>query len=123
MTFSITPTTLEDVKEFFPRARPWRIRALTVRIDGSIHGIGGYANLENGTRIAFLEASEQTLKEHPVILHRAAIRFFKESREEGVTRFVACSDKSREAAERWLMRLGFTPLGEAEGERIWQWRR
>ena len=48
--YTITPTTGEDVKAFFPRLAPFRIRAVTIRVDGTIYGIGGYTTLPNGQR-------------------------------------------------------------------------
>lgn len=122
MNIEITPTTAADVAEFFPKASPWRIRALTTRVDGRIVGIGGYAILPNGVRFGFMQASEEDIRQYPVVLYRATRKFFEDIQEAGVTRFTATADKNREAAPRWLERLGFTFIGEIEGESVFQWQ-
>ena len=115
----ITPTTKADIREFFPRATDWRIKAITVRIDGEIKGIGGYAILPNGTRLAFLEASEEACKKYPMTLSRATKKFFSGL---NVSRMNATCDEARKAAPRWLERLGFKHMGNFNGEDLWQWR-
>lgn len=122
MSYTISNTTSDDVREFFPKAQPWRIRAITVRVDGKVIGIGGYSILSNGKKVAFLEATEETIRAYPVILYRATRKFFDEIKAEGVFRMIACSDKNREAAERWLKYLGFSYLGKVENEDVWQWQ-
>ena len=120
--FTITPTTAEDTKEFFPKAASWRIRAKTVRINGTIVGIGGYSILPDGSRVAFLEASEEVCKEYPVILYRATIKFFEELKQRGTFRLIATCDSAREAAPRWLEHWGFIKVAVKNGEDIYKWQ-
>ena len=115
------PTTRRDIEEFFPKASNWRIKALTVRVDGEIKGIGGFAIMPNGVKIAFLEASEEDCKKYPVTLLRAAKRFFREL-DPGIVKLSATCDAARKAASGWLEHLGFKKTGIAGGEEVWQWR-
>jgi hypothetical protein len=118
---SITPTTPADVAEFFPRASPWRIQALTVRVDGLIVGIGGYYYNTDGTRVAFVEAAEADCKRYRLALAKAARRFFREIDAQGVTRLCAEADLKREAAARWLQHLGFNEMHRTGNKSYWQW--
>lgn len=118
---SITPTTADDVREFYQVAIPWRIRALTVRVNGEIKGIGGYAILPDGNKVAFVEASEADCKRYRFALTRAVRRFFREVSDNGVRRLIACGVTFREASPRWLERLGFEMSGVIEGQTIYLW--
>lgn len=118
----ISATTPDDVRDFFPKASPWRIKAITGRVDGHIKGIGGVAFLPDGSRMVFLEASEEDCKRYPVTLHRAAKQFLSEMQGQGVSRVVARVDTRREAAVRWLERLGFECVWDSDGEVIYQWQ-
>jgi RimJ/RimL family protein N-acetyltransferase len=120
--YSVTPTTADDIAAFFPRAAPWRVRALTAKVDGKIVGIGGYAILPNGERIGFMEVPEENCKAYPVVLYRATRKFFGELREAGVSKVTVYPDKTREAAVRWLEYLGFRHVGEAKGESFYVWQ-
>src|SRR3990167_7521406 len=107
MPVQVKPTTADDVREFFPEALPWRIKALTGRVGGQIKGIGGMAVLPDGTLAAFLEASEDDCRRYPITLHRAARRFLADARAQCVRKIMAKCDTGRVAAARWLERLGF----------------
>lgn len=123
MSVTISPTTSDDVSAFFPQASPWRIKAVTGRVDGEIKGIGGFAFLPNGIVEVFLEASEADCKRYPLTLHRTATRFLTQAKEQGVSSIMARTDKSREAAPRWLERLGFKRVGEFDGEVVYLWQK
>lgn len=123
MSLTITPTTPADVAEFFPRASPWRIQALTVRVDGAIRGIGGYYYNTDGTRVAFVEATEADCRRYRVALAKAAKRFFHEIEDQGVRRLDATADLKRRAAERWLLHLGFNEVARTGNKVFYQWRR
>jgi hypothetical protein len=103
VTVDVSPTTPGDVQRFL-RQLPWRIRAMTAKVDGQIKGIGGVALLPDGTAIAFLEASEDDCKRYPLTLHRTAKKLFDDMKGRKI---VAILDHEREAAPRWLARLGF----------------
>jgi hypothetical protein len=118
---TIEPTTPQDVAEFFPRLPPWgRICALTVRVDGRVVGIGGYYYNTDGTRVAFVEASEADCKKYRLALAKAARQFFAMCEAHGVRRLCAEADLSREAAARWLQRLGFNEMHRTESKSYWQ---
>lgn len=122
MTTQVAPTTRDDVGAFFPQASPWRIRALTASVDGKIIGIGGIAHHYDGSMVAFIEASEADCKRYPVTLHKAALRALKEWRALGIKRVFAKVDTSREAAGRWLLRLGFRRAGQIDGQDGYLWQ-
>jgi hypothetical protein len=116
--YSITPTTQDDVKAFFPQLAPFRIKALTIRVGGTIYGIGGYTTLPNGQRVGFFEASEEHIKHAPSIVYRATRQFMENLEREGVTRLIARCDFSRDKAEKWLLHFGFV---RADGD-VFLWR-
>jgi topoisomerase IA-like protein len=105
---TISPTTPADVEEFKHATPPYRIRAVTGRVDGRIVGIGGIAYLPDGTVAAFLEATDEARK-YAVTLHKTALRSLK-----GYRKLVALCDPEIEAAPRWLKRLGFEPVDGLE---------
>lgn len=107
----ISPTTPADVEEFKQQTPPYRIRAVTGRVDGRIVGIGGIAYLPDGTVAAFLEATDEA-RRHAVTLHREARKVLSEAARAGHRMVVALADTSIEAAPRWLKRLGFEPVGQ-----------
>lgn len=119
---TIEPTTLEDVKEFFPKLAPFRMKAVTLRCEGKIYGIGGYLILPDGTKCMFLEAKEEHCRYVPRLLLKATRKFFQELKESGVRKLVAKLDPSREKAESFLKYLGFEKLAEVNGEVIYLWK-
>src|SRR5437762_2925276 len=119
MPVEITPTTPADVTEFFPKAQLWRIRALTARLDGKIIGIGGIATLPDGTMAAFLECEEEWARKYPLTLHKTALRVLADARLRGVRKLVAMSDDRRDAARRWLQRLGFEASTVLDGKQFY----
>lgn len=112
---TISPTTPDDVAEFGHATPPYRIRAVTGRVDGKIVGIGGIAYLPDGTVAAFLEATDEA-RRHAVTLNREARKALSEAAKAGHRVVVALADSSIEAAPRWLKRLGFAPV---EGQEVY----
>lgn len=123
MSVEIAPTTSDDISEFLPNGLAWRARALTAKKDGKVIGIGGITYMPNGKAAAFVEATEDDCKAHPITLHRMALKVINEARERGVNEIMAVTDKSREAAARWLERLGFELVGVIDGEAVYRWHR
>src|SRR5438046_1497902 len=105
----LTPTTPEDVLEFKQRTPPYRIKALTGRVDGRIVGIGGIAYLPDGTLVAFLEATDEARK-HAVTLYKAAKQILQDAAASGHRKIVAIGDPEIDAVPRWLKHLGFEPV-------------
>lgn len=118
----LVPTTQAHCEAFLPAPLPWRIRALTAIKGDEVLGIGGLAMLPDGTTAAFLEVSEENAKRHPITLHKAAHRILKMARDLGLKRLITRADLRREAAERYLSRLGFEYADTVDGEVYWAWR-
>lgn len=118
---TVSPTTAADVAAFFPKGISWRIRALTVRVDDTIIGIGGLAYLPDpdATVAAFIECSEDDARKYPVTLMKAAKMTLAMAREHGIRRMVALGDTARDAAPRFLERLGFRQAGTINGKKIY----
>ena len=105
----LTPTTPEDFFEFKQAIPPYRIRAITGRVDGRIVGIGGIAYLPDGSILAFLESTDEARK-HAVTLYKAARQILKDAALAGHRRIIAVGDPEVQAVPRWLKRLGFEPV-------------
>lgn len=122
-TIEFGPATADDFRQFtqFSLGRghlpPMRVRAFSGKINGHVIGIGGIAFHANGTREAFCELTEEA-RRHPVALHKAAVTTLKLAKELRIKRLIAMPDPSQTAAERWLIRLGFTPF-EADGNKVY----
>lgn len=93
-----------------------------MRVDGTIIGIGGVAYHSDGSTVAFIEASEADCKRYPVTLHKAALRTLADLKSKGVRRVIAKVDPSREAAGRWLLRLGFKRFTHIDGQDGYLWQ-
>ena len=87
-----------------------------------ILGIGGLAMLPDGQTAAFLEVSEENAKKYPITLHKAARLILQQAKDLGLRRLVTRADTRREAAERYLQRLGFEFAGKDDGEVIYLWQ-
>ncbi len=104
----VTPSRVSDFISLVGELPPVRAHAFTGKIGDEILGIGGIANLPDGTKLAFAHLNDEARK-YPISLHRAGIMVLKQARESGIRRIVAIADKSQPAAGRWLERLGFRP--------------
>lgn len=98
---------------------PWRVRAWAVDLDGALLGIGGFAYQPNDTVAAFV-LKKPGAEKYAVSLHRAGLMAMQEAKRLGYRRIVALADKTNDAAERWLDRLGFKPV-KVDGEKAWVW--
>ena len=112
----VRPTVAADLPALTSEPLPFRIKALTAVQDGAIIGIGGIGFTPAGDVVAFAELTpaERTAK---VTLHRTARRVLAEARAAGIREIIASADPTFAAAQRWLARLGFTPIGG----RLWRW--
>jgi RimJ/RimL family protein N-acetyltransferase len=120
----IRPTFPSDLSAVIGEALPFRIRALTVLIDGRVVGIGGLAFPPSGPVIAFVQQSPDARK-FKVAFHkagRAAMRMIEES---GVNEVVSTADEDDPVALRWLERLGFARAQQQNipGRVLYVWRR
>jgi RimJ/RimL family protein N-acetyltransferase len=98
---------------------PWRVRAWAVERDCELLGIGGFAYQPNDTIAAFV-LKKPGAERYRVALHRAGLMAMAEAKRLGYRRIVALADKTNEAAERWLERLGFREV-MVDSEQAWVW--
>jgi RimJ/RimL family protein N-acetyltransferase len=100
---------------------PHRIRAVTAELDGTVIGVGGLGYRPDGVAIAFADISE-TLRRHPVAVHRAGRLGMDLIRRSGVPFVIAEAQPGNPAAERWLRYFGFEPT-EIGDRKVFVWRR
>jgi RimJ/RimL family protein N-acetyltransferase len=115
----IRPATRADIDEMINEPLPWRVRAWAVELDGELLGIGGFAYQPNDTIAAFV-LKKPGAEKYAVSLHRAGLTAMQEAKRLGYRRIVALAEKTNEAAERWLARLGFKEVMVDE-EKAWVW--
>ena len=107
----VGPATAADVAEYtanftgVAQLPPFRILALAGKVDGKVLGIGGVCYLPNGGRLAFADFAPEAHK-YPIALHKAGRAALALARKHGLKQVVAVTGQ-HEAAERWLIRLGF----------------
>jgi RimJ/RimL family protein N-acetyltransferase len=98
---------------------PWRVRAWAVELNGELLGLGGFSYQPHGVIAAFV-IKKPGAEKYAVSLHRAGLMAMQEARRLGYRRVVALAEKTNEAAERWLERLGFKQV-YIDGEQAWVW--
>lgn len=110
MKAEIRTTTAADVAALVDQPLPYRIKAVTLVIDGEPVAIGGLGFRPDGIVVAFAHQKPGTARRYPLAFHKtglAGLRMFATS---GATRIFAEADTRNPAAERWLERLGFTRI-------------
>lgn len=117
MKIELAPTTQDDLREIGEDQIAFRIRAVTGRIGEKIVLIGGFGFLGHGTVLAFANLTEEA-REHPVQLHRGALRQIEAIKRLGGRKIIATADASVDASRRWLEHLGFKPE-MMEGKEVW----
>lgn len=115
----IRPTTKADCEAFYGQEIPYRIKAYTGLLDDEIIAIGGIAHPPESDVMAFADLTGDA-RARAVSLHKFARKVLSEAKEAGVKRLLATVERSEPAAERWLKRLGFTPL--TMDNEVWEWR-
>lgn len=121
MRATITPATAEDFRTIIGHAPTLRARLLAARLDGEVIGIGGFVYKPDGTVWASMLATPRG-REFPAAVFRAGVLAMRHARRLGLTQVFASPDPGEPAAERFLARLGFARIGEADGEIIFCWR-
>ena len=106
----VRPTSLADCERLLGGKPEWRIRAMTVEVDGEPVALGGFAYTPDNSVFAFLEGSD-AVKRYPVAIHKAVRRGLEDAKRRGVRRVLSIADEHIEAAPRWLERFGFVPAG------------
>lgn len=115
----IRPATRADIDAMIDEKLPWRVRAWAVEKGDELLGIGGFAYQPNDTIAAFV-LKKPGAEKYAVSLHRAGLMAMREARRLGYRRIVALAEQTNEAAERWLIRLGFK-LVMVDREKAWVW--
>lgn len=101
---------------------PYRSRAVVVKKDGKVIGIGGLGFPPHMPPVLWSDISDE-LRALPVTLHRVGLRVVAEAKSLGVRVMYATTDMGFEAAERWIKRLGFEETAEVQdGKKVWIWR-
>lgn len=116
---TIRPATRADIDVMIDEPLPWRVRAWAVERGNELLGIGGFAYQPNDTIAAFV-LKKPGAEKYAVSLHRAGLMAMQEAKRLGYRRIVALSEKTNEAAERWLERLGFREV-MVDSEKVWVW--
>jgi hypothetical protein len=103
---SVRPATREDIEAFSPLRNKPTIKALAMECDGKIIGLAGYA-LVKGRYFGFCDLHEEA-RQYKMHIARAARRFLKAARDDGIKFIYAEADPEEPGAVRWLTSLGFT---------------
>ncbi len=121
----IRPTVPSDLAFAVGEALPFRIKAMTLEIDGHIVGLGGLAFPPGGgPPWAFVQQRPEA-KRYPVAFHRAGLAAMKMIGDLRLSEIVATADAESRPAVRWLHRLGFVPadVQNVGGKLLFVWRR
>lgn len=120
----LRPTVPSDLPTVIGEPLPYRIRALTVTVDGAVVGVGGIAFPPGGMPVAFVQQAIDARK-YPIAFHRAGLAAMAMIRESGLARVMASAKADDPRALRWLARLGFTraPIAGEGGEALFIWSR
>ena len=108
----LAPATAADFADLAARSpnTPPLPKAQTIaiagKIDGRVIAIGGVCFLPNGQRQIFADVTDEA-RAHPIALHKAALETIALAKKYRVKRVTAVAAEPLEAAERWLLRLGF----------------
>jgi RimJ/RimL family protein N-acetyltransferase len=122
----LRPTIPPDLSAVIGEPLPYRIRALTVEIDGKVMGIGGLGFPPDEPVVAFVQAAPEA-KRYPVTFHRAGLAAMAMIREANLPTVVATTSADFQAGIRWLKRLGFREAApecqDIPGKIIFCWSR
>lgn len=112
--------TAEDIRDFYPEMTA-SFRAWVCEIDGKAEGIVGVALLRP---VACLFSTvNEALRPH--LKHPAVLRIIKKAEEAVKASRVpvwAAAEPGEPRAPEILGRLGFTHIGEVEGDEVYEWR-
>lgn len=111
--------TLEDVQAFYPGMTA-SFRAWVCELDGEVRGIIGVALLRPVA--CMFSTFEEPLR--PFLKHPTVLRLIKRAEAAVKASNVpvwAIAQPDEPTAPRMLERLGFSFLGEFDGDRIYQW--
>lgn len=118
----IGPADPSDFERLIGKLPPTRVRALAARRDGEVIGVGGFLYFPDGTVQATMFVSPAG-RQFPAAIFRAGVLAMRLARRVGLREVRATADRNEPAAERFLVRLGFAPIGVVDGETVFRWRR
>ena len=101
----VRPATKEDIEAFSSTPNKPTIKAFAGEVDGEVVALGGLA-LSNGRWVGFCDLRDEA-RPFRMTIARAAIRVFREAREQGIKYIYAEADEREPTAHRWLTSLGF----------------
>lgn len=105
MTPVVRIATREDIEAFSPMRNKPSLKALCLEVDGKIIALGGYAFVK-GRYFGFCDLHDEA-RQYKMHIARAAKRFLKAARDEGIKFIYAEADPEEPGAVRWLTSLGF----------------
>lgn len=122
----LRPATIEDVVSYVGELPNVRLRAWAGLMDGRVIGIGGLAYLPNGSVLAFINAEPEARLCAKVSIYKAAKRAIAWALDHGLREINAIKSDDIEAAERFLVKLGFRDAGRGvfvmDTDRGAEWR-
>ena len=119
----LVPATAADFAELAarspdtPSAPPVRVIAIAGKVGDRVIAIGGVAIWPNGVKQAFADIGPEARK-YPVTLHRAALVTIDLARKHNIRQLRAVAAEPKEAAVRWLVRLGFKHVEGTEADYV-----
>jgi hypothetical protein len=113
----IRPSIASDFDNFITNPLPYRVRAWTGLVGDEVVAVGGIGYMPDGSHSGFLMATDKA-REHPIALHKAGLMVLKQAKTLGIKKLVTVADPEIDAAERWLLRLGFQPT-MIEEQKVW----
>ena len=119
MRVALRPTVEADLAACIAEPLPNRIQTMTAYVPdtGEILGLGGLSYKPDGEVWAFAQILP-TGRRYPAAVHRAGVAVMAMIRRTRVGIVFATASPSIPGADRWLLRLGFTP--EVGGLYVWR---
>lgn len=112
------PATELDFFKMFGMGYSDYWKGMSLKVGSYVVAIGGYTVTEDGKVYCFIDIGSPIAR--TPILYRRAIRFLDQMKQDGIEETFTICDQSKPNAERFLLRLGFTPTDDFQsGFRVW----
>ncbi len=115
----VRPAIASDFDQFMDKPLPYRVRAWAGVLGDEVIAVGGIGYMPDGTHSGFMMATDRA-REFPLALHKAGLMVLREAKKLGIRKLVTVADSEVDAAERWLIRLGFESI-MIEQKKVWAW--